>query len=152
MLHKTRVIGRIFFLFYALYALTPVSMYAVGAGQCFGTKSGKAVKHSPSDIVWENIIFACLSDDDDAYEPPSGDTQAIGTQQDGDIVLVRKKRTIVRQRLDLRPTIRILILPQSSFETETASVIFRETPAPLLRETDGYLVLNTGLSPPALLS
>jgi len=138
---------RVFFIFlYVLYAFTPVHMYALAGGG--GTRgllhSGK---HASSDIVWANVLYSVLVDAGDT--PSAGVGISAGIPPDGDVVLVRKRRALLREQFDLKPLFDIeLLSPGSPERPRFFSPKYETAKDPLVRETDICLVLNTGLSPP----
>ncbi len=143
-------IVRIFFLFlYALYAFTPVHMYAMAGGG--GTRSLLHTrKHASTDIVWANVLYSFLVDDDDT--PPAGVGISADASPDGDVVLVKKRRALLREQFDIKPLFDIEMLPPGGLErTPFTSAEYETAKTPLLRETDVCLVLNAGLSPPSLI-
>jgi hypothetical protein len=142
-------VGRIFFLFlYAVYALTPVHMYAMAG--CGGTRGLlHPGKHSSTDIVWANVLYSFLVDEEDA--PYADDRISTGEQPVSDVVLVKKRRALFREQIDIKPLFDIEILPPGGLERAPFRPTEYETAKdPLLRESDVCLVLNTGLSPPSL--
>ncbi|MGE5172960.1 MAG: hypothetical protein ACM3MD_03935 [Betaproteobacteria bacterium] len=143
--------SRIFFLLlYAIYALTPIHMYAMSGGGNGGPGRLHVGKHASTDIVWANVLFSSLVDDDEASS--AGARVSAGSQQGGDVVLVKKRRALFREQFDFTPLLDIEMLPPGGLErTPFRSADYETTKDPLLRETDGCLVLNTGLSPPSQL-
>jgi hypothetical protein len=154
MQRKIMHIGRISFLFlYAMYALTPVHLYEMEG--CSEAGPGRLLtgKHISADIVWANVLFSSFVDEDVDSSPSSeGSRISTGAQQSSDMVLLRKRRALFREQSENKPQFDIKILPPG--DLEVASFRFAEyqtAKAPFLRETDSYLVLNTGLSPPSSL-
>jgi len=149
MLLKCRHILRIFFLFlYAVYAVTPVSMYAVTGESGSGPALHHPRKHASTDIVWVNVLYSSLVDD---IEPSStGDHLLTKAQHRGDMVLVKKRRALAREQFDVTPLFDTQIQPPGGLERPLVSLKSELTSDPLLRETDACLTLNSGLSPPFL--
>jgi hypothetical protein len=152
MLLKVRHMGRIaFLLLYAIYALTPIYMYAMAGGS--NESFGRLLfgKHAATDIVWANVLF---SSPDDGVEAPSAGAHILNNaQQSGDMILVKKRRALVREQLDVKPLFDTKTLSPGGIERPLMhSLEYEIAKDPLLRETDGCLTLNTGLSPPSLLS
>jgi hypothetical protein len=153
MRRKIMHIGRIlFFVLYAVYALTPVHLYEMGG--CSEGVAGRLIpgKHVSTDIVWANVIFSF----DDADADPSAAQESAriitGAQQGGDMVLVRKRRALLREQSDNKPQFDIKILSPVGLESAPLRFAEYETgKVPFLKETDSCLILNTGLSPPSLL-
>jgi hypothetical protein len=140
---------RIFFLFlYALYAFTPVHMYAMAGGG--GTRGLLHTgKHASTDIVWANVLYSILVDDDDT--PPAGVGISADAPPADDVVLVKKRRALLREQFDAKPLFDIEVLPPGGLERTYLSAEYETSKDLLLRETDICLVLNTGLSPPSLI-
>jgi hypothetical protein len=153
MMGNAKKLMRIFFLvLYALYALTPVTMYAMAGGD--GTRGFlHARNHASADIVWANVLFSFFIGADEEV-PPSSDPRIIAAAQPGgDVVLIKKRRALSREPFDFKPLFDMKLLPPGGFEPRPAhSSEFSLVKNPLLREACGCLVLNTGLSPPSLLS
>ena len=152
MLRKVRHTGRIaFLLLYAIYALTPIYMYAMAGGNNEGFGRLLSDKHTATDIVWANVLF---SSPDDAVEAPSAGVRILSNaHQGGDMVLVKKRRALAREQLDVKPLFDTKTLSPGGVERPLMrSLEYEIAKGPLLRETDGCLTLNTGLSPPFLLS
>jgi hypothetical protein len=150
MMRKFEHITRMFFLFlYAVYALTPIHMYAMdGCGGVSGLLHGG--KHTSTDIVWANVLYSFLVDDGDA--PSEGDRISTDAQPVGDVVLVKKRRALFREQTNIKPLFNIEILPPSGLgHTPVRPAEYETTKDPLMRETEVCLVLNTGLSPPSLI-
>ncbi len=154
MLWKVRHMGRIFFLLlYAIYALTPIHMYAMSGGGNGGPGRFHPGKHASTDIVWVNVLFASLFDNDDVEAPSAGARISAGAGPGGDMVLVKKRRAVCREQFDVKPLFDTKTLHPGCFEQPLAgSLGYEIAKDPLLRETDGCLTLNTGLSPPSLIS
>ena len=155
MLWKIRHISRVAFLFlYAIYAFTPIHMYAMTGG-CNG-RPGRllAGKHASTDIVWANMLFSFFDDDDDEIEAPTADARIFSNaQQGGDIVLVKKRRALVREQFDIKPLFDTKTLPPGGLERPSARFQeYKIAEEPLPRLTDVCLTLNTGLSPPSVIS
>ena len=139
---------RVFFIFlYVLYAFTPVHMYALAGGG--GTRgllhSGK---HASSDIVWANVLYSVLVDDDDI--PPAGVGISPDALPDDDVVLVRKRRVVLRQYVPAKPFFyeTTILSPAGTEQGVPLSREYELTRQPAYLNDDGYLALNTGLSPP----
>ncbi len=113
MLWKIRHISRVAFLFlYAIYAFTPIHMYAMAGADNRSPGRFLAGKHASTDIVWANVLFSFFGDDDDEIEAPTAGARIFSNaQQGGDIVLVKKRRALVREQLDVKPL----------FDTKTAA-------------------------------
>ncbi len=155
MLWKIRHISRVAFLFlYAIYAFTPVHMYAMAGGGNRGPDRLRAAKHASTDIVWANVLFSFLEDDDDDTGPPTVSARSVSTvQQGGDVVLVKKRRALVREQFDIKPLFDTKTLPPGGLERLSARFQeYKIAEEPLPRVTDVCLTLNTGLSPPSLIS
>ena len=143
-----RIIHISFLFLYALYAFTPVHMYAMAGGGARGLLHGG--KHASTDIVWANILYSFLVDDDDM--PPVGVGLSPDALPDDDVVLVRKRRALLPEQFDVKPLFNIEMLPpRGPGRTLLLSWEYETSKDPHLRETDACLVLNTGLSPPSLL-
>lgn len=139
-------IVRISFLFlYIAYALVPVHMYAVGRDQ--GSAPGNSRKHESRDIVWANVLFSAFVDDVEA--PSSEDSVLANARKGGDVVLVKKRRALFREQFDIKPLSDVEMLPPGGLERLLLSLNFDWPKDPILRETDGCLALNSGLSPPS---
>ncbi len=144
---------RIFFLvLYAVYALTPIHMYAM-AGTCGGLDCRPHPgRYNATDIVWVNVLFTSLFDDGDDEES-SPVVRIAATQSDGDVILVKKRRTLVREQFDCKPLCDTKSLPPCGLKRpSTLSPEYDIAKDQLVREIDGSLTLNSGLSPPSLLS
>ena len=141
MLWNVRHMGRVaILLLYAIYALTPIHLCAMEGDGNGGGARLLAGKHSSTDIVWVNVLFSSLINDD----APSGDAQ-----EGDDVVLVRKRRAVLREHVLAKPLHETEDLPPT--DSEQGSQSFHEyelTKRPAHQDTDGYLALNTGLSPP----
>jgi len=151
MLWKIRYIGRVVFLFfYAIYAFTPIHLYAMAdhSGNADGFQAGK---RASTEIVWINVLFSSLFDDDDTPSAPA--RISAGAQHGGVMVLIKKRRTVFREQFDCKPRLGTKFLPRWSLEPPAVrSAEYEVTKDPLVQETDGCLSLNSGLSPPSLLS
>jgi len=155
MLWKIRHISRVAFLFlYAIYAFTPIHMYAMAGG--VNGRPGRllAAKHASTDIVWANVLFSFFADDDEDIEAPAAGARIFSTaQQGGDIVLVKKRRALIREQLDVKPLFDTKTLPPGGLERLSARFQeYKIAEEPLPRVTDVCLTLNTGLSPPSFIS
>lgn len=155
MLWKIRHISRVAFLFlYAIYAFTPIHMYAMAGADNRNPGRILAGKHASTDIVWANVLFSFFGDDDDEiWAPTVGARIFSNAQQGGDIVLVKKRRALVREQFDIKPLFDTKTLPPRGLER--LSTNFQEyeiAKDSLPRVTDVCLTLNTGLSPPSLIS
>ncbi len=155
MLWKIRHISRVAFLFlYAIYAFTPIHMYAMTGGGNGRPGRLLAAKHASTDIVWANVLFSFFADDDDDIEAPAAGARIYSiVQQGGDIVLVKKRRALIREQLDVKPLFDTKTLPPGGLERLSARFQeYKIAEEPLPRVTDVCLTLNTGLSPPSLIS
>jgi hypothetical protein len=144
--------GRIaFLLLYAIYALTPIHLYAMSGGSNGSSGRLLAGKHTSTDIVWANVLFS--SPDDDIEAPFAGVRMFSTAHQGGDMVLVKKRRALVREQLDVKPLFDTKTLSPGGLERPLVrSLEYEIAKDPLLRETESSLTLNTGLSPPSLIS
>ena len=148
MIWKIRHIVRLAYLFfYAVYALTPIHVYAM-AGSSDGRRDQVPPrKHAATDIVWANVLFSPFGDDD---TPSAVVGVAGGAQQGGDAVLIMKKRALFREQFDIKPQFDVKLLPSAGAELASfCSTEYKTAKAPLLRETGGCFVRNSGLSPPS---
>lgn len=143
---------RILFLFlYAVYAVTPVHLYAVAGGSSGVSGRIHDGDHASTDIVWVNVLLASLFDDD---EPSAAGARiSTGEQPRGEMVLVMKRRALVRDQLDIKPFFDTKSMPPGGLERPaTLFPEYESAKDPLLAETDGCLSLSSDLSPPSLFS
>ncbi len=155
MLWKIRHISRVAFLFlYAIYAFIPIHVYAMAGADNRSPSRFLAGKHASTDVVWANVLFSFFGDDDDEIEPPAVGARIFSNaQQGGDVVLVKKRRALVREQFDIKPLFDTKTLPPGGLERlPTNSQEYEVAKDPLPRVTDVCLTLNTGLSPPSLIS
>jgi hypothetical protein len=152
MMRKVKHTGRIaFLLLYVIYALTPIYMYAMAGGSNERFSRLLSTQHAAKDIVWANVLFSSLNDEVEA--PSTGAHILSNAQQSGEMVLVKKRRALVREQLDVRPLFDTKTLsPGGVLRPLMRSLEYEIAKDPLLRETESCLVLNTGLSPPFLFS
>jgi hypothetical protein len=110
-----------------------------------------AGKHTSTDIVWANVLYSFLVDDDDAS--PSADNRiSAGKPPVSDVVLVKKRRALFREQTGIKPLFNVeILLPRGLERSSFRPRDYETAKDPLLRETDVCLVLNTGLSPPSLI-
>jgi hypothetical protein len=144
-----RYIRMFFLLLYALYAFTPVSLYAMADsdGLRGNAQSGR---HATSYIVWVNGLFSFFADD----ELPSPIVHiADNAQPGGDAVLVKKRRAVCREQFNVKPLLNMKLVPSDGVGRASAySSEFDIAKNPLLQKAGNSFVLITDPSPPFLLS
>lgn len=99
-------------------------------------------------IVWLNFLVSAFAD-----EAQIGDifdaARLSAAPRDGRMILVKKKRAVLREQTKVRPLSEAEFLPFTNIDHPvTSSRDFEISRDPRLRESDGYVGLNTGLSPP----
>ena len=139
-------------LFYALYAVSPIYMSSAIGGEekCF--ERACSARNVTIGIVWLKVLASSFLDDD---QDDDNDVlaQVFAGSQDSGLILIKKKHVLFREQFAVEPHLETDVLPRSASEDHAASPREFEMPKePRYQETDGYLSLNTGLSPPALLS
>jgi hypothetical protein len=103
-------------------------------------------------ILWVNVVLDELIDDE-----PDADrgatAQVASSKSDEDLILIKKKRTLFRERLTIKPILQCALLQFDRDDQRVLPQISYDIPRDLIhRHADWYHLLSTGLSPPQHLS
>ncbi len=137
---------------FSLYAISPIYMSTVIGVEGKRFERERSARNVTIGIVWLKVLASSFLDDD---QDDNNDAvaQVFTSSQDGGLILIKKKHVLFREQFEVKPHLETDVLPRSTSEDHVASPREFEIPKePRHRETDGYLSLNTGLSPPTLLS
>ena len=103
-------------------------------------------------ILWVSVVLDEVFNDQD--QPVRDQAAQIDAQEsDDDLVLVKRKRALLRERLSVRPYLQCIVLSIDRPVHEVVPHIAYEIPRDLIHlHSDGYHSISTGLSPPQHLS
>jgi hypothetical protein len=154
MLERLKKAGRIsLLLLYGAYALSPIYASApISASGGSPLKGRQQPATMSMGIVWVNVLLSSLLDAEIEQASTAGGTTL--AEQDGELILIKKKRAVLRERqVAAPPIVSAITLQDAPADHDLLAVHIHEIPLdPMHRASNGYRTLHTGLSPPTYLS
>ena len=136
---------------YSVYALSPIYAILPETQSVNGLKDASQ-RHAQMGILWLSVVLGSfVAEDQDGSSAGSGRLEQ--ASQDEDIVLVKKNRAVNIKSYLVLPPLKHSDFSAQEIEPHVTIPCSYEIPLDMAhRHADGYYSLNTGLSPPSLVS